>query len=115
MADLIFDIGMHNGDDTAYYLASGYDVVAVEANPEFCAAARERSAAEIAAGRLTICNVGIAEQAGELEFWVSGRSEWSSFHKEMATGARRLREYSSTRPGTRRRRSRRVVRHPPWC
>ena len=87
MADLIFDIGMHNGDDTAYYLASGYDVVAVEANPEFCAAARERFAAEIAAGRLTICNVGIAEQAGELEFWVSERSEWSSFHKEIATRA----------------------------
>lgn len=85
MAELIVDVGMYDGTDTAYYLASGYDVVAVEANPEFCKAPRERFAAEIAAGRLTICNVGIAEQAGELEFWVSDVPEWSSFHKESAT------------------------------
>lgn len=87
MADLIFDVGMYDGKDTAYYLASGYDVVAVEANPEFCKAPRERFAAEIASGRLTICNVGIAEQAGKLEFWVSDEPEWSSFHRESATRA----------------------------
>jgi len=85
MAELIFDVGMHNGNDTAYYLARGYDVVAVEANPEFCKAAEERFAAEIAVGRLIVHNVGIAEQPGELEFWVSDWSEWSSFHKEQAT------------------------------
>lgn len=85
MAELIFDVGMHNGNDTAYYLASGYDVVAVEANPELCKAAEERFPAEIAAGRLIVHNVGIAEQDGQLEFWVSDWSEWSSFHKEQAT------------------------------
>lgn len=83
--NLVLDVGMHNGDDTAYYLASGYDVVAVEANPTLCASARDRFAPEIAAGRLSIRNVGIAEDAGELEFWVSDHSEWSSFHRENAT------------------------------
>jgi FkbM family methyltransferase len=87
MADLVFDIGMHNGDDTAYYLARGYDVVAVDANPVLCKAAGERFRAEIATGRLTIRNVGIAEAAGELDFWVSDVSEWSSFHKENAVQA----------------------------
>ena len=29
---LAYDIGMHNGDDTAYYLAKGFRVVAVEAD-----------------------------------------------------------------------------------
>lgn len=29
----IYDIGFHNGDDTAHYLKEGYDVLAVEANP----------------------------------------------------------------------------------
>jgi FkbM family methyltransferase len=82
---LVFDIGLHNGDDTAYYLARGYDVVAVEANPDFCAEARERFADELAAGRLTIRNIGIAEQEGELTFWVSERSQWSSFDKALAT------------------------------
>ncbi len=28
----IMDLGMNNGDDTAYYLAKGFDVVAIEAN-----------------------------------------------------------------------------------
>jgi FkbM family methyltransferase len=76
---------MHNGDDTAYYLARGYDVVAVEANPALCASAGKRFAPEVAAGRLSIRNVGIADVAGELEFWVSDRSEWSSFHRANAT------------------------------
>jgi FkbM family methyltransferase len=85
MAELIFDVGMHNGNDTAYYLAKGYDVVAIDANPESCADVRNRFAAEVDIGRLTICNVGIAEQSGELTFWVSNRSEWSSFYKDNAT------------------------------
>ena len=85
MGELVFDIGLHNGDDTAYYLAHGYDVVAVEANPDFCAAAKKRFTAEVADGRLTIRNVGIANRAAELTFWVSERSEWSSFDKENAT------------------------------
>ena len=31
--DLIFDLGFHNGDDTAYYLERGYRVLGVDANP----------------------------------------------------------------------------------
>jgi FkbM family methyltransferase len=85
MAELVIDVGMHNGSDTAYYLARGYDVVAVEANPELCQAARTRFAAEIEAGRLEIRNVGVADEFGELEFWISDHSEWSSFHEEHAT------------------------------
>src|ERR1700691_895865 len=85
MADMIVDVGMHTGEDTAYYLARGYDVLAIDANPEFCAEAIKRFSAEGAAGRLTMRNVGIAAQPGELTFWVSNRSEWSSFHRENAT------------------------------
>ena len=32
-SDLIYDVGLFNGDDTAYYLYRGYDVVAIDANP----------------------------------------------------------------------------------
>ena len=85
MSELVFDIGMHNGDDTAYYLARGYRVVAVEANPSTCAAARKRFAQEISAGQLSVRNIGIAETRGEMDFWVSSRSEWSSFDAESAT------------------------------
>ena len=30
---LVYDVGMHRGDDTAYYLHKGYRVVGVQANP----------------------------------------------------------------------------------
>ncbi len=83
--ELVFDVGMHNGNDSAYYLDCGYRVVAVEANPVLCDDARSRFAPHVEAGRLRIRNVGVAETAGELEFWVSDRSEWSSFHRENAT------------------------------
>lgn len=85
MAELVVDVGMHQADDTAYYLGKGYDVLAIDAHPDFCAQAMERFAAEIASGRLTVRNVGIAESPGELTFWSSTRTEWSSFFKDNAT------------------------------
>jgi FkbM family methyltransferase len=73
--DLVFDVGMHNGDDTAYYLHKGYRVVAVEANPELVPAAGRRFAAAITAGRLYIENVAIAAERGEVDLWVSARHD----------------------------------------
>ena len=35
MAQLVVDMGMNDGTDTAYYLAKGLDVVAIEANPDW--------------------------------------------------------------------------------
>ena len=84
--DLIFDIGMNNGDDTAFYLREGFRVVAVEANPTHGQAGEKRFAAEIAARRLTILNVGIAEQEATLPFWIcDSLSEWSSFDRSVAS------------------------------
>jgi FkbM family methyltransferase len=85
LAELIFDLGLHNGEDTAHYLASGYDVVAVDASPAKCEAAAERFALEIAAGRLEIVNAAIADARGVAEFWVSSYSEWSSLDRARAT------------------------------
>lgn len=85
LAELIFDVGLHDGVDTAYYLASGYDVVAVDANPAMCEAAAQRFASQLAAGRLEIVNAAIAEAPGVAEFWVSSRSEWSSLDRANAS------------------------------
>ena len=68
---LIIDVGMNDGSDTAYYLHCGYRVVAVEANPELVSEAERRFRREIKDGRLTLLNVGIAEQAGEKDFWIA--------------------------------------------
>jgi FkbM family methyltransferase len=78
---LIFDIGANNGDDTRFYLAKGFRVVAVEADPALCAAMTREFATEIATGALVIENVGVADAVGTLDFFVNSYSEWSSFLK----------------------------------
>lgn len=78
--NLIFDVGMHDGNDTRYYLDLGYRVVAIEANPVLVKKCQERFADDIAAGKLIIENVGIHIQPGVLTFYVNeSNSEWSSF------------------------------------
>jgi FkbM family methyltransferase len=85
--DLIFDIGMHEGEDTRYYLKKGYRVLAIEANPLLAKQGAARFAKAIADGRLTILNVGVGDREGLLPFYVNGRyTEWSSF--DEATGTR---------------------------
>ena len=75
----IFDLGMNNGDDTAHYLAQGFDVVALDANPSLCAKATSRFQAAIAAGRLTILNAAIADREGEATFHINlDNDHWSS-------------------------------------
>lgn len=83
---LIYDVGMNNGDDTAYYLWCGFRVIAIEANPELAAYAAQRFAREIDAGRLTILNVGISAEEGEFPFWVcETNSKLSSFDPHLAS------------------------------
>src|SRR5271156_4683019 len=57
VASLIYDVGMNNGDDSAYYLRNCFDVVAIEAHPVLVEQARNRFAKEIDDGRLTILDV----------------------------------------------------------
>jgi FkbM family methyltransferase len=83
---LIYDVGMHNGDDSAYYLHRGFNVVAVEADPDLAEAAKARFAKEIASGRLTIVNAAIADKRGEADFWICEQLRvWNSFDKSIAS------------------------------
>ena len=63
--DLIYDIGMHNGDDTAFYVSQGYRVVAVEADPAQAEVGRRRFAAEIAKGQVHIVEAAIGPNHGQ--------------------------------------------------
>ncbi len=82
--DLIYDIGMHTGKDTAYYLKKGFRVVAVEANAELIKCASERFATEIGAGRLTIYNVAISETEGPTTFYVNDqKDDWGTQSREF--------------------------------
>jgi FkbM family methyltransferase len=85
-ADLIYDVGMNRGDDTAYYLSKGYRVVAIEADPSLVENARKRFAPEIDRGRLSVLNVGIGPEEGIAKFWIcEGLSVWNSFDRVSAS------------------------------
>jgi FkbM family methyltransferase len=82
---LIYDVGLHTGGDTAYYLHQGYRVIAVEADPALAARAQKRFADAVAAGQLIILNVAIAESSGHATFWISdANSQWNSCHRRIA-------------------------------
>jgi FkbM family methyltransferase len=84
--DLIFDIGMHKGLDTEWYLAKGFRVVAVEANPILAKETASRLADAIKDGRLVIENVGISDQSGTFPFYLNlDNDEWSSFDRALGT------------------------------
>jgi FkbM family methyltransferase len=83
--DLIFDVGAHNGNDTAYYLSRGFRVVAVEAHPLYCCALFQRFRQEIAGGRLHVLNFAVAEQAGLCALLESQKeSQWTTIIPEVA-------------------------------
>ncbi|MFV8751422.1 FkbM family methyltransferase [Nannocystaceae bacterium ST9] len=82
---LIFDVGCHRGDDTAYYLAKGFDVVAIEANPALHRACVERFGAELASGRLRLLDVCVSDVEQTLAFFVNANDGWSSFVESIGT------------------------------
>jgi FkbM family methyltransferase len=85
LRDLIYDVGMHDGTDTSHFLARGFRVVAIEANPEFVEQAGEQFADAVAARRLQLLNVAIFEQDGTTEFFVCRRPEtmWSTLDEAV--------------------------------
>jgi FkbM family methyltransferase len=81
--DLIFDIGLHTGDDAAYYLHSRYRVVGVEANPVLAEQCARRFEREVQEGRMRVVNAGVLAQAGEFTFYRNLiKDVWGSFELE---------------------------------
>lgn len=96
--DLIYDVGMHKGEDTAYYLQKGFRVIAFEANPELVEYCRNRFAAEIGDHRLIIVEGAIVDpDAGptegtikffrniELSVWGTVSSDWAQRNEGLGT------------------------------
>jgi FkbM family methyltransferase len=60
-ADLIYDVGLHKGEDAEFYLNKGFRVIAFEAEPELAALARKRLSKYVENGRLTIVEGAIVD------------------------------------------------------
>jgi FkbM family methyltransferase len=79
--DLIFDVGLHKGEDTDFYLKKGFKVVAFEADPDLVAHCRDHFQQPIADHRLRIIEGAVApEPAGErIAFYKNlQKSEWGT-------------------------------------
>lgn len=82
--DLIFDVGMHTGQDTDFYLSKGFKVVAIDANPQLCAHAEEKFSEHVKNRRLYIENVCVGNKNSRVKFYVNPKvTEWSSIHERL--------------------------------
>ncbi len=94
--DLIYDVGMHRGEDTCFYLRKGFRVVGIEADPLLARLCRERFQQEIANGRLTILEGAVVGGAGRdlpqtVTFYRNiQRSVWGTVSADWAERNRRL-------------------------
>lgn len=89
-SDLIYDLGLHRGEDTEFYLKKGFRVVAIDANPELCDLAETKFREYIAADRLIIVNKAISDQRGMLTFYNNELSEWGTVDPAWAQRNERL-------------------------
>ena len=84
-SDLIFDVGMHRGEDTTYYLKKGFRVIGFEADPSLAQHCRELFNKDIIDDRLVIVEGAILspDENGQLpdsiEFYQnSGHTVWGT-------------------------------------
>ena len=99
--NLIFDVGMNDGEDTEFYLKKGFDVVAFEANPELIEGAKKTFAKEIRAGRLHIVEGAIVPdpKVKHITFYrYDDRTKWGTIEADVvqssekrSTGATEIR------------------------
>src|SRR5215831_12075155 len=97
-SDLIFDVGMHLGEDTEFYLEKGFRVVGIEADPGLCEAAAGRLHDHVKSGRLTIVNAAIAEKPGRATFyrdldnsiWGTAEPDWVARNASLGTRPERV-------------------------
>lgn len=84
--ELIFDIGMHRGLDTKFYLDKGFRVVALEANPSLVAGARTKFSEQIANEQLVVVDRALwHEPEKSISFYVNPvKDDWSSAIKGWA-------------------------------
>jgi FkbM family methyltransferase len=83
-SNLIYDVGMHRGEDTDFYLTKGFNVIAFEANPELITRCKSRFQDSLARGQLRIVEGAIAPStAGKnVTFYCNSRvSVWGTIEQ----------------------------------
>lgn len=101
--DVIYDVGMHKGEDTEFYLRKGFRIIAFEADPDLAHFCRNRLKEFIARGQLVIVEGAILDpdaiNAGEkkVQFCKNDdNSDWGTVCGNWAERNARLGTSSST-------------------
>jgi FkbM family methyltransferase len=92
--NLIYDVGMHKGEDADFYLEKGYNVIGFEADPELARFCRKRFKFQIADGRVRIVDGAISESSerrvkfyhnNERSFWGTVCDDWAQRNERSGT------------------------------
>jgi len=100
----VFDVGLHKGEDTEFYLKKGFRVVAFEADPDLAAHCRARFADAVRDQRLVIVEGAITEAAEgsapggtvafyrnlDLSVWGTVVASWADRNERLGTRVRRI-------------------------
>jgi len=85
MNNLIFDLGFYNGVDTDNYLKKGFNVVAVEADPNLYIIGKEKFRKEIDSGKLILLNKIFSDIGIACNFFIHPEhQDWSTADKDKA-------------------------------
>jgi FkbM family methyltransferase len=99
--DLVYDVGLHKGEDAEFYLRKGFRVVALEANPDLIVCCRERLREFLDNGQLTIIEGAIVGSdlmsAGhkavrfyknnQASDWGTVRADWAERNARLGTSS----------------------------
>ena len=95
--NLIFDVGLHKGEDTDFYLKKGYDVVAFEANSDLISQCKVRFHSQIEESKLIIVEGAIApaSMGQRVTFyknlknsvWGTIRPQWAQRNEKRGAGS----------------------------
>ena len=100
--DLVYDVGMHMGEDSEFYLRKGFRVVAFEANPDMVASCKERFKEFLDSGQLTIIEGAIVDpslitggqktvqfyQNQDSSVWGTVSSEWAERNARLGMSSK---------------------------
>ncbi len=83
---LIFDIGMHKGEDLGFYLQNDAKVIAVDADPMMIELASGKYSNYISENKLVLLNRAVSDSVGQLlDFNLSTNSLWNSLNKNISS------------------------------
>ncbi len=87
--NLIYDVGLHKGKDTLFYLKEGFQVVAFEANPSLIEYCKQYFANEIESGQLIIVEGAIIDfntsiKEDSVIFFKNANDAWGTVNKTWA-------------------------------